>query len=162
MAVRLLQLLIFLGMIGLSFLYIMQDEGGDKDDEDFQRRSHKLRKFLRLIDYREHPFSVPLILFIIIVLTFLLSKQFGIMLSLETSGNPRYVMGLPTGTFILSGLVFFSGFIYIIQHNDFFGIRQAKQGEHKLMLIHFIEIIICGATFFIWLMLLFIALFTSY
>jgi hypothetical protein len=162
MAISLLQPMVFLGMTGLSFLYIMKDEGKDIEEENIQPRSHKLRNFLRLIDYREHPFSLSLILFIIIVLTFLLSKQFGLILSLETSGNPLYVMSLPVGTYILSGLVFACGFIYIIQHCDFFGIRQAEQGEYKLLQIHFFEIIICGSTFLIWLMILIVALFTSY
>lgn len=162
MAISLLQPTMFLGMTGLSFLYIMNDEGKDIEEKYIQPKSHKLRNFLRLIDYREHPFSLSLILFIIIVLTFLLSKQFGLMLSLETSGNPVYVISLPVATYILSGLVFACGFIYIIQHSDFFGIRQVEQGEYKLLQIHFFEIIICGPTFLIWLMILIVALFSSY
>src|SRR5690606_27694142 len=124
-----------------------------------QPENHKIRIFLRLIDYREHIFSLPLILFIIIVLTFLLSKQYGFMLSLGTSGNPNYVTTLPISTSVLSGLVFACGFLYIIQHCDFFGIRQEDQGDNKLMLIHFAEIIIGGSTFLIWLFLLYEALF---
>ena len=153
-AVRLLQPILFVGIIGCSFLYIMKDEGEDKEEEDIQSKSHKVRYLLRKIDYREHPFSLPLILFIMIVLTFMLSKHFGFVLSLETSGNSRYVLSLPDGAWLLSELVFACGFIYIIQHGDFFGIRQVKQGDDKLTLIHFFEIIICGATFLIWLMTL--------
>ena len=130
------------------------------DVEETQRSSHKLRKFLRLIDYRRHPFSLPLILFIGIVLTFLLSAQFGLELSLEISGNSRYVISLPNIMILLSGLVFACGFMYIIQHGDFLGIRQTKQGENRLMLIHFLEIILCGAVFLIWLITLLAALFT--
>lgn len=153
MAFSLLQPILFLGIVGLSFLYIMKDEGEDKE-EDILAKSHKVRFLLRRIDYREHPFSLPLILFIMIVLTFMLSKHFGFVLSLETSGNPRYVMSLPGGAWLNAELVFACGFLYIIQHCNFFGIHQVNQGNHKLLLIHFFEIIVCGATFFIWLMTL--------
>ncbi|WP_211750162.1 hypothetical protein [Paenibacillus sp. Marseille-Q4541] len=162
MALRLLNPIIFLGMTGYWFLDIVHDEGEDKAKIDLEPQNNKLRYFLRLIDSRRHPFSLPLVLFIIIVLTFLLSKYFGFSLSLETSGNPYYVMSLPAGTFITAGLVFACSFIYIFQHGDFFGIRQANQSDYKVMRIHFGELIICGATFFIWLLILIVALFTSY
>ncbi len=162
MAFSLLQPTLFLGIVGFSFIYIMKDEGKDKEEKDIQPKSHKVRYLLRLVDYRKHPFSVPLIIFIMIVLTFLLSKYFGFVLNLETSGNPRYVLSLPVGARILAQFSFACGFIYIIQHCDFFGIRQEKQGDDKLMLIHFIEIIMCGSIFFIWLIILCEALFTSY
>ncbi|WP_438348438.1 hypothetical protein ACP8HI_22985 [Paenibacillus sp. FA6] len=153
-AVSLLQPILFLGFLGFSFLYIMKDEGEDKEGEDIQPKSHKIRYLLRQIDYREHPFSLALILFIMIVLSFMLSKHFGFELSLGTSGNSNYVMSLPDGAWFLAELVFACGFIYIIQHCHFFGIRQANQGDDKVMLIHFAEIIICGATFLIWIMTL--------
>lgn len=158
-AVILLQPIIFLGLIGYSFLYIVQDESEDTEEKDIMPSSPKVRNFLRLIDYREHPFNLPLILFIMIVLTFLLSKHFGFVLSLETSGNPRYAISLPTGALLLSELAFACVFIYIIQHCNFFGIRQVQQGEYKLMLIHFIEIMACGPVFLLWLFVLFTALF---
>lgn len=161
-AIKLLQPIMFLGIIGFSFLYIITDEGKDIEDENLQPKSHKMRNLLRLIDYRKHPFSLPLILFIIIVLTFLLSKQFGLTLNMEVSGNSIYVMSLPIGTYFLSILVFTCTCIYIIQHCDFFGIRQVEQGGYKLLQIHFFEIIFCGSTFLIWLMILIVALFTSY
>ena len=157
-AARLLQPIMLLGMIGFSFIYIMKDEDEDEGvhDEDFQPKSHKLAKFLRLIDYREHPFSVGLILFILIVLTFLLSKPLGVVMNLETSGNPKYVMSLPSAAFILSGLIFACGFIYIKEHCDFLGIRQAEQSRYKLFQIHFFEIIMCGASLLIWIVILFL------
>lgn len=160
-AVSLLGPILFLGMLGVSFVYIMKEEEQGIHEEDLQPKGHRLRNLLRLIDYREHPFSLALILFMLIVLTFLLSKRFGLVLSLETSGNPLYVMSLPNAAFLLSGLIFACGFQYIHQHCDFFGIRRAEQGEYKLILIHFIEIIICGASFLIWLMILMIDLFTG-
>lgn len=150
-ATSLLQPIMFLGMVGISFVYIMKDENEDIKKEKFQPKSDKLQNFLRLIDYREHPFSLGLILFVIIVLTFLMSKEFGFVLSLETSGNPMYVMSLPSAAFILSGLIFACAFIYINQHCDFLGIRQTEQGQYKLFQIHFLEIIICGASFLIWI-----------
>ncbi|WP_305023438.1 hypothetical protein [Paenibacillus lacisoli] len=154
LALNMLQPSMVVGMIVFSFFYIMNDEGEEVEEEELQPENHKLRALLRLIDYREHPFSLGLLLFIIIVLTLLLSKQYGLMLSLETGGNPMYVMSLPTAAFILSGLSIACGFIYIIHYCDFFGLRQTEQGPYKLFQIHFYEIIICGASFFIWLFIL--------
>lgn len=158
LASDLLKLSTFLGLIGFSFLYIMKDGEQEQEEGDLQPESPKVRYILRLIDYREHPFSVALILFIMIVLTLILSKHFGFELSMETSGNPRYVMSIPSGMRLLSGLVFACALIYIIQHCDFFGVRKAEQGEDKLMQIHFMEIILCGSMFLIWLILLIFAL----
>ncbi|WP_068776561.1 hypothetical protein [Paenibacillus sp. FJAT-26967] len=160
-ALGLIQPLILTGMTGYSFLHIMRDEDEEMKETNLQPRNPKIRCFLRLIDYREHLFSIPLLLFIIIVMTFLLSKHFGLMLSLETSGNPRYVMSLPTSAWITAALVFACAFMYIIQHCNFFGIHRAEQGEYKVIQIHFAEIIVCGATFLIWLVVLVLALFTS-
>lgn len=150
-ALSLLRPSILFGMIGYGFLFIMKSDTEEDAETDHLPKSPKMQYFLRQIDSREHPFSIPFILFVIIVLTFLLSKHFGYTLSLETSGNPRYVMSLPIGASITSGLVFPSGFIYIIHHCDFFGIRQARQSDYKMLVIHFAGIITCGATFFIWL-----------
>lgn len=162
LAIRLLNPVIFIGMTGYWFLEIVQEETEDQVTADLEPKSRRVQDLLKRIDYRRHPFSIPLILFTLIVFTFLLSKQFGFTLGLETSGNPYYVMSLPSGTFITGGFVFACGFIYIFQHGDFLGIRQAKQSDYKVMRIHFFEIIICGSTFFIWLLILVVALFTSY
>lgn len=159
-AIDLLKPITFIGMIGCWFIYIMHDEGRD-DDEDLQPESPKIRGLLRLIDCRIHPFTLPLLLFIIVILTFLLSKQLGIELSLETGGNPRYVMSLPAGTSLTAGLAFACGFIYLIHHSDFLGIRQTRQRDEKVFVIHFTSIIVCGATFFIWVITLCMANFTN-
>lgn len=159
MVLRLINPLIFLGMVGYWFLFVMHDEGKEMAEEDLQPEGHTMRKFLRMIDYREHPFSLPLILFMMIIMTFLISKSLGFMLYLEVGGNPRYVMSLPSGTTITSGLAFACGFIYINHQCDFFGIRRSKQSDYKVLRIHFAGIIICGATFLIWFITLCIALF---
>lgn len=158
-ALSLLRPSILIGMILYGFLYIMKSNTEEDAETDILPKSPKMRSFLRWIDSREHPFSIPFLLFLIIVLTFLLSKEFGFILSLETSGNPRYVMSLPIGASITAGLVYASIFIYIIHHCDFFGIRQAKQSDYKVLVIHFSGIITCGATFFIWLVTVCEALF---
>lgn len=150
-ALSLLRPSILIGMTLYGFLFIMKSDTEEDAETDILPKSPRMQSFLRWIDSREHPFSIPFILFLIIVLTFLLSKEFGLILSLETSGNPRYVMSLPIGASITAGLVFASVFIYIIHHCDFFGIRQAKQSDYKMMAIHFSGIITCGATFLIWL-----------
>lgn len=153
LALNLLKPILLVGMTGFAFLFIVQGEYLAKD-EDASASNPKYQRFLRLIDYRNHPFSLPLIVYILIILSFLLSKTLELPLSLETSGNPSYVMSLPAGTNLLSVLVFACGFLYMIQHGDVFGIRQANQSRDKLTLIHFLEIIICGATFFIWLFII--------
>ncbi|WP_170307948.1 hypothetical protein [Paenibacillus dakarensis] len=162
MPYQLLKLVTLLGMAGFSFLYIVQDDGKENEEDDLTPESLKVQRFLRLIDYREHPFSLALILFILVVLTFILSKHFGLELYFEMSGNPRYVMSLPSGMRLIAALIFACGFLYMIQHCDFLGIRHAKQGEYKLMQIHFLEIILLGAVFLIWLVILIEALFEKY
>ena len=98
-------------------------------------------RIMRMIDYRTHPFSIPLILYILIVVSFLLSKQFEFTLSLQTGGNPRYVIRLPASMYLEAALVFLCGFIYIIHNGDFFGIHKEKQSGNKLVAIHFIVLI---------------------
>ncbi|WP_339258281.1 hypothetical protein MKZ12_01055 [Paenibacillus sp. FSL R5-0713] len=153
LALRMVQITIFVGIICFSFFYIMNDDRGDlkEQEEDLKPESHFMQTFMRLIDYRQHPFSLGLLVFLLIVLTFLISKWFGWEISFDTGGNPLYVMSLPTSAVILSGLAFACGLIYINQHCDFFGLRQTDQGAYRLFQIHFYEIIACGASFFIWL-----------
>lgn len=163
MAFILLQFSIAVGISGFFFLYIMRSDGVsqeelDQEAENDQRRKVWLRRFLRLIDHREHPFSLPLLLFLLVVLTFMLTKEFGLMLSLEVSGNRRYVMSLPSGTVLLTGLIYASGFLYIIQHSDFFGIRQARQSEDMVIMVHFGGVIVGLAVTGIWLFTLIQAL----
>lgn len=153
LALRILQISVFVGMMIFSFFYVMNEDRGDlkEQEEDLKPESHVMQSFMRLIDYRQHPFSLGLLVFLILVLTFLISKSLGLQLSLETGGNPLYVMSLPTAAFILSGLTFACGLIFINQHGDFLGLRQTEQGAYRLYQIHFYEIIACGASFLIWL-----------
>lgn len=148
-AISLLIPILFLGTISFGFIFIMHEDGNEESWEPSKNRM--IRVMLRLINYRTHPFSISLILFILIVLTFLLSKQFDFTLSLEVGGNPRYVHSLPVAMYSLAGLTIICGFMYFIQHEDFFGIQQATQSMEKLVAIHFMELIICGSTFLIWL-----------
>lgn len=152
-AISLLTPILLLGAILFGFIFIMRGNGEGDVEEPKSR-------FMRLIDYRTHPFSIPLILFILVVVTFLLSKQFGFTLSYETGGNPRYVTSLPVAMYLEATLVFVCGFIYIIHNENFFGIHQEKQSDDKLIAIHLIVIISSGSTFLIWLVILIEALFT--
>jgi hypothetical protein len=162
-AFRLLQPILFCGIILSAFLYIMYHYDGEMaDGENLKPKNDKIRRLMNLIDYRNHFFSLSLALFIMIILSYLLSQEFGYTLAFEVSGNPRYVMTLQSGVFCLSGIIFYCGFLYIIHHSDFFGIRQANQSYYKVLLIHFMEFIIVGVTFFIWLIALFGALLTSF
>lgn len=153
LALRMLQISIFVGIITFSFFYIMNDDRGDlkEQEEDLRPESHFMLTLMRLIDYRQHPFSLGLLVFLTLVLTCLISKGLGVDLSFETSGNPRYVMSLPTSAVLLSGLTFACGLIYTNQHGDFLGLPQTEQGAYRVFQIHFFEIIVCGASFLIWL-----------
>ena len=153
MAISLLLPILVVGSIIVGFIFIMSSYGNDKGDEPKSR-------IMRMIDYRTHPFSLPLILFVLIVVSFLLSKQFGFTLSLATGGNPRYVIGLPTSMYLEATLVFVCGFFYIIHNGDFLGIHQEKQGGYKLVAIHFLVLIFSGSTLLIWLGTLIEALIT--
>ena len=149
-AIQLLTVYFFAGIAAAGFLYTMQGERVEElDDTEYKP---KTKRFLYLIDYRRHPFNISFILFILIVISFLLSKELGIPLNLEVGGNARRVASLPSITFHMSGLMLLSTFIYIINNGDIFGIRKAEQNEMKVMLVHFMEIITCGAALFIWIL----------
>ncbi|MGR6546645.1 hypothetical protein [Paenibacillus tundrae] len=155
------QPIMFITMIVFSFFYIMSDVGEDVEEDELEPEGPKMKALLRLIDYRQHPFSIGLLLFVMIVLILLLAKQYGWMLSIETGGNPLYVMSLPSSAFILSGLSVACALIYLHQQSSFLGLPQRNQGPYKLFQIHFYEIIICGASFFIWLFVLALTWFTG-
>lgn len=147
-ALSLIVPIICLGIIVTGFLYIMHDDG--EGDEWDPPKNRFMQIFLRLIDYRNHPFSISLVLFILVVVTLLLSKHFGFTLNIANDrGYRRYVATIPSLMKILPGLMFSCGFLYIIQRVDFLGIRQAKQSTPKLIAIHFGELIVCGVTLFI-------------
>ncbi|GKW46127.1 nucleotidyltransferase [Planococcus sp. NCCP-2050] len=150
----------FIGMVAAGFLFVMQGDRVEGPDElNFKG---KTKKFLDVIDYRRHPFSLSLILFTLIVGSFVVSKEFGIPFYMEVSGDPRYATDLPNFAFSLSSLLVVSGFIYIINNGDLFGIRKAKQNGMKVLFIHFFEIIFCGASLFIWLFIVIEALVLHY
>jgi hypothetical protein len=146
---RLFELFLFIGIVFIGFLFVMKgDRVEEPDDLNFKG---KVKRFHDMIDYRRHPFTISLIIYVFVIGSFLLSKQWDIPLYMEVSGNPRYVTSLPEITFVMSGLMVISAFIYIINNGDLFGIRKAQQNGLKVLQIHFAEIIICGVTFFIWI-----------
>jgi len=153
---RLVELFLFIGIVFIGFLFVMKGERVEEpDDLDFKG---KVKKFHDLIDYRRHPFTISLIIYVLVIGSFLLSKQWDIPLYMEVSGNPRYVTSLPNITFVMSGLMVISAYIYIINNGDLFGIRKAQQNGLKVLQLHFAEIIICGPTFFIWIVVVIEAL----
>ncbi|MBY0098402.1 nucleotidyltransferase [Mesobacillus maritimus] len=153
---RLVELFLFIGIVFIGFLFVMKgDRVEEPDDLDFKG---KVKKFHDRIDYRRHPFTISLIIYVLVIGSFLLSKQWDIPLYMEVSGNPRYVTSLPDITFIMSGLMVISAYIYIINNGDLFGIRKAQQNGLKVLQLHFAEIIICGPTFFIWIVVVIEAL----
>ncbi|MFJ7828132.1 hypothetical protein [Psychrobacillus sp. NPDC096623] len=152
LAVRLLLPLLLCGMVVVAFLYSMYHDDLDMDmdeEEKLKPKTAKVRKLMSLIDYRRHCFSLSLLLFIVIVLSYIITKGLGYTFT-EISGGMN-VMTLEGGMYCLSGLIFLCGFVYIIHHVDFLGVRQAKQSYEKVLRIHFIELIFVGIVFFIWL-----------
>lgn len=149
LAVRLLSPIIFCGMFVVAFLYAMyHDDMEMEDDEQLKPKTAKVRKLMSLIDYRNHFFSLSLLLFIVIIFSYLLTKDLGYTF-VEISGG-KNVMTLESGMYCLSGLVFLCGFVYIIHHVDFLGVRQASQSYEKVLRIHFLELGFVGIVFFIW------------
>lgn len=149
-AFQLLYFYLFIGMAVVGFLYVMQGDRIDEPEDAVYKP--KVRKLLDLIDYRRHPFNLSFIQYILVVISFFWSKKYGIHFDLEVQGNPKYVTSLPSIAFVLSGTMLVSTFIYLIHHGDIFGIRKAEQNEEKVLLVHFMEIMSCGVTFFVWIM----------
>lgn len=150
LAMDVLGILFFIGMAVFAFIYVVQGKRIE-EPEDLSPRHPTLKMLLHFIDYRRHPFNLSLIIFVLVVVSFLISKEMNIPLHMETSGNPRYVASLPSITVVMSGVMLASTFIYIINNGDIFGIRRAVQNEEKVMAIHFLEILTCGVAFFIWI-----------
>ena len=149
LAVRLLSPIIFCGMVIVAYLYAMYHEDmKGEDDEQLKPQTPKVRKLMSLIDYRNHFLSLSLLLFIVIIFSYLFAKDLGYTFA-EISG--MNVMTLQGGVYSLSGLIFLCGFVYIIHHVDFLGVRQARQSYEKVLRIHFLELGFVGIVFFIWL-----------
>lgn len=149
LAVQLLSPILFCGMVVVAFLYAMyHEEMQIEDDEQLKPKTAKVRKLMSLLDYRDHLFSLSLLLFIIIIFSFLFAKDLGYTFA-EISGMK--VMTLEGGVYSLAGLIFLCGFVYIIHHVDFLGVRQARQSYEKVLRIHFLELGFVGIVFFIWL-----------
>lgn len=144
---KLLEWYLFSGLVLAGFIYmLLGDRIGDNQDWEYKG---KTKMMLDLIDYRKHPFNISLIIYILVIVSFVLSKHWGIPLYMETGGNPRYVTSLPAISFLMSSLMVVSTFVYIISHGDIFGFRKAELCYEKVMFVHFIEIIQCGVTLFL-------------
>ena len=119
-----------------------------EDDEQLKPKTAKVRKLMSFLDYRNHLFSLSLLLFIIIIFSYLFAEDLGYTFA-EISG--MNVMTLEGRIYSLAALIFLCGFVYIIHHVDFFGVRQARQSYEKVLRIHFLELGFVGIVFFIWL-----------
>ncbi|WP_339195733.1 nucleotidyltransferase [Solibacillus sp. FSL R5-0449] len=151
---------LFSGLVVAGIIYMLKGERTE-DDADWEYHG-KTKVMLDLIDYRKHPFNISLILYILVIVSFVLSKGLDIPLYMETGGNPRYVTSLPSISFLMSSLMVVSTFIYIISHGDFFGFHKAELSDERVMLVHFAEIIVCGATLFILIFTLINALYAYF
>lgn len=151
---------LFSGLVLAGIIYMLKGERVE-DDADWEYHG-KTKMLLDLIDYRKHPFNISLVLYILVIVSFVLSKMWDIPLYMETGGNPRYVTSLPTISFLMSSLMVMSTFIYIISHGDFLGFRKAELSYERVMFVHFAEIIVCGPTLFILIFTLINALYVYF
>lgn len=152
-------LIFFLSQVGFAlgitvafFIFIMREEDEEvaENEDDLKLKNKKLKKIFGWFDYRRHPFSIPLFLFLIIILSLLISKELGIAFELYETGGGRRSFPFFGAVYSLAGIVAPSGFLFIIQHCDFFGIRQRKQSYDKVIAIRFSEVF-AGLVAFIWI-----------
>ncbi|WP_246096956.1 hypothetical protein [Psychrobacillus soli] len=140
-----------------GFVYILK---GDRVEVEVNwDYKGKTKIMIELTDYRKHPFNISLFIYILVIVSFVLSKHWGIPFYMETGGNSRYVTSLPSISVLLSCLMVVSAFIYIISQGDFFGFRKAEPSYDKVMFIHFAEICFCGPVLMIWLFIVMNALY---
>ncbi|MBD8033174.1 nucleotidyltransferase [Solibacillus merdavium] len=136
----LLKVYLFLGIVLAGFVYLLKEDRLEAVDFEFKGKTKKL---MNLIDYRKHPFNISLIIYILVIVSFVLSKQWEIPFYMETSGNARYAASLPMLSFLMSSLMVISTFIYIIHNGDLFGFRKSELSTEKIMFVHFAEVF-CG------------------
>lgn len=151
------KLLVLLGIVGIAFVYMAHDDHMPEHEYAYGK-STRIRRILKWLDYRKHPFSISFFLYLFIVIAILLQKPLDYELDLQSNGSSRYPTDVPFDMYALAGFLFACTFLYIFHHCDFFGIRPKKQSDDKLLFIHFAEMMICGIIFFIFIFLLFEAL----
>lgn len=133
-----------------GFIAIMRDDE-EEDESWIEERGRTVRFLLRLVDYRKHPFHVPYLLFIAIVISFFIANQYGLELDHLEVSDDEEGWDLQLGIITLAGAVFASAFIYVIQNSDFFGIRQKRQSESKIIGLHFADLMVSALTMFVWI-----------
>lgn len=143
-------IVIFIAEIYWGFIAIMRDDE-EEDESWIEKRSRTVKILLWLVDYRKHPFHVPYLLFIAIVISFFIANQYGLELDHLDVSDEKDGWDLQLGIITLSGAVFASAFIYVIQNSDFFGIRQKRQSESKIIGLHFADLMVSALTMFVWI-----------
>ena len=138
----LLKWYLFLGLVIAGLVELLKEDRLEEVNLEFKGKTKTL---LDLIDYRKHPFNISLIIYILVIVSFILSKEWEIPFYMETSGYARYAASLPTVSFLMSSLMVISTFVYIIHNGNLFGIRKFKLSTEKVMFVHFAEIF-CGVT----------------
>ncbi|WP_071395006.1 hypothetical protein [Bacillus tuaregi] len=145
-----IELLLLIAGIIWSFIFIMRDNE-EEDEAYIEKRSRKVKAFLAVVDYRKHPFHLPIILFILIIISFLYANHHEMILNHLDNGDSMYGWSFPLGMITLAAAVFATAFIFIIHNSDFFGIRQLKQNEEKIIGLHFADLGVSGLALFVWL-----------
>ncbi len=143
-------IVIFIFEIYWGFIAIMRDDE-EEDESWIEKRSRTVKRLLWLVDYRKHPFHVPYLLFIAIVISFFIANQSGLELDHLEISDEQDGWNLQLGMITLAGVVFASAFIYVIQNSDFFGIRKKRQSEWKIIGLHFADLMVSALTMFVWI-----------
>ncbi|MGD6900751.1 hypothetical protein [Bacillus infantis] len=129
---------------GAGFVLYMAKAEPEEDDEP-----GNAYRWLRFIDYRRHPFSLALLVFILMNLSLLLSKKYGISLVIDQEGYSPYATSLRTEFHLNAALLVSCACLYINQHASFLGFHPKNSSHLVVVGIHFMEILVCGVGLFV-------------
>jgi hypothetical protein len=129
---------------GAGFVLYMAKAEPEEDDEP-----GKAYRWLGFIDYRRHPFSLALVVFILMVLSLLLSKKYGINLVIDQEGYSPYATSLRTEFHLNAALLVACACLYINQYASFLGFHPKNSSHLVVAGIHFFEILVCGVGLFV-------------
>jgi hypothetical protein len=120
---RLALVIAFIVVLSYSFVRIIiyEDFEEKAETESKNCENNELSWWLKLIDYRNQPISISLILFIVVILSYQIFDNYDFELEGSYSGSSRHYMTLAEGTLFLTYPILVSSFIYISHHYNFLG-----------------------------------------
>ncbi|WP_077303188.1 hypothetical protein [Virgibacillus pantothenticus] len=141
-----------------EFFTVMKYEKSTNDEEDeLYPGNESSAKFFRRqgfgwLDYRKHPFSPSLLLFIAIIIYYYKINPFGVMHDYESVDiASRYVVSFPLLVQMLVLLIYYQAFVYISHNYNFLGFHKMRISNDKVRKLHFFELPMCWLTFLIWI-----------